>query len=144
MTQFYSRIDTEFNGDVYNIPFSYSKESEISVYLDDELFTGWYFLNESQIKFTELPSKTPEIVTIRRTTDITKKVVEYTNNTSFKDSRRNRRSISLLLPLFQGIITYLNIINFIFHKLFILLLGGLAEWLSLLTLFTPDKLFRVY
>ena len=78
MTQFYSRIDTEFNGDVYNIPFSYSKESEISVYLDDELFTGWYFLNESQIKFTELPSKTPEIVTIRRTTDITKKVVEYT------------------------------------------------------------------
>lgn len=96
MTQFYSRIDTEFNGDVYNIPFSYSKESEISVYLDDELFTGWYFLNESQIKFTELPSKTPEIVTIRRTTDITKKVVEYTNNTMLSKEALNLSQDQLL------------------------------------------------
>ena len=96
MTQFYSRIDTKFNGDVYNIPFSYSKESEISVYLDDELFTGWYFLNESQIKFTELPSKTPEIVTIRRTTDITKKVVEYTNNTMLSKEALNLSQDQLL------------------------------------------------
>lgn len=96
MTQFYSRIDTKFNGDVYNIPFSYSKESEISVYLDDELFTGWYFLNESQIKFTELPSKTPEIVTIKRTTDITKKVVEYTNNTMLSKEALNLSQDQLL------------------------------------------------
>ena len=96
MTQFYSRIDTEFNGDVYNIPFSYSKESEISIYLDDELFTDWYFLNESQIKFTELPSKTPEIVTIRRTTDITKKVVEYTNNTMLSKEALNLSQDQLL------------------------------------------------
>ena len=96
MTQFYSRIDTKFNGDVYNIPFSYSKESEISVYLDDELFTGWYFLNESQIKFAELPSKTPEIVTIRRTTDITKKVVEYTNNTMLSKEALNLSQDQLL------------------------------------------------
>ena len=53
------------------------KESEISVYINDEPITAWEFLNESQIKINEMPSEIPAdaIVSIRRTTDITKKVV---------------------------------------------------------------------
>ena len=91
MTQYYSRIDTTLNGDVYNIPFSYMKESEISVYINDEPITAWEFLNESQIKINEMPSEIPAgaIVSIRRTTDITKKVVDYTNQSMLNKDNLN-------------------------------------------------------
>lgn len=83
MTQFYSRNDTTFNGDVYSIPFSYIKENEINVFINDELYNEWEFLNESQIKLTQTPTNLPDnsIVSIRRITDITEKIVNYKNNT---------------------------------------------------------------
>lgn len=98
MTQFYSRIDATLNGDVYNIPFSYMKESEISVYINDEPITAWEFLNESQIKINEMPSEIPAdaIVSIRRTTDITKKVVDYTNQSMLKKENLNLSQNQLL------------------------------------------------
>lgn len=98
MTQYYSRIDTTLNGDVYNIPFSYMKESEISVYINDEPITSWEFLNESQIKINEMPSEIPAdaIVSIRRTTDITKKVVDYTNQSMLKKENLNLSQNQLL------------------------------------------------
>lgn len=98
MTQYYSRIDTTLNGDVYNIPFSYMKESEISVYINDEPITAWEFLNESQIKINEIPSEIPAdaIVSIRRTTDITKKVVDYTNQSMLKKENLNLSQNQLL------------------------------------------------
>lgn len=98
MTQYYSRIDTTLNGDVYNIPFSYMKESEISVYINDEPITAWEFLNESQIKINEMPSEIPAdaIVSIRRTTDITKKVVDYTNQSMLKKENLNLSQNQLL------------------------------------------------
>lgn len=91
MTQYYSRVDATLNGDVYNIPFSYIKENEISVYIDDEPITSWEFLNESQIKINEIPSdvSADAIVSIRRTTDITKKVVDYTNQSMLKKENLN-------------------------------------------------------
>ena len=83
MTQYFSRSDTVYNGDVYSIPFSYGKKDEISVYIDDELFTDWQFLNNSQIKLISIPTDTTSetIVSIRRNTNISKPIVEYTNNT---------------------------------------------------------------
>ena len=98
MTQYYSRIDTTLNGDVYNIPFSYMKESEISVYINNEPITAWKFLNESQIKINEMPSEIPAdaIVSIRRTTDITKKVVDYTNQSMLKKENLNLSQNQLL------------------------------------------------
>ena len=98
MTQYYSRIDATLNGDVYNIPFSYMKESEISVYINDEPITAWEFLNESQIKINEMPSEIPAdaIVSIRRTTDITKKVVNYTNQSMLKKENLNLSQNQLL------------------------------------------------
>ena len=98
MTQYYSRIDATLNGDVYNIPFSYMKESEISVYINDEPITAWEFLNESQIKINEMPSEIPAdaIVSIRRTTDITKKVVDYTNQSMLKKENLNLSQNQLL------------------------------------------------
>lgn len=88
MTQYYSRIDTEFNGDVYSIPFSYINENEINVYINDELWEDWEFLNASQIKLLELPSDLPanSIITIQRNTNIEEKVVDFTNNTMLSES----------------------------------------------------------
>lgn len=98
MTQFYSRIDTEFHGDVYSIPFSYINKEEIEVYLDDVLFVDWEFLNESQIKFKNLPSEAsnPTMVSIRRNTDISEKIVEYTNNTLLNKENLNLSQDQLL------------------------------------------------
>ena len=98
MTQFYSRIDTEFHGDVYSIPFSYINKDEIEVYLDDVLFVDWEFLNESQIKFKNLPSEAsnPTMVSIRRNTDISEKIVEYTNNTLLNKENLNLSQDQLL------------------------------------------------
>ena len=98
MTQYYSRIDATLNGDVYNIPFSYMKESEISVYINDEPITAWEFLNESQIKINEMPSEitADAIVSIRRTTDITKKVVDYTNQSMLSKESLNLSQDQLL------------------------------------------------
>ena len=79
MTQFYSRVDTAINGDVYSIPFSYIKNTEIEVYIDEVLFSNWYFLNESQIKLNTIPSG--NIISIRRKTNITERIVDFTNNT---------------------------------------------------------------
>jgi hypothetical protein len=98
MTQFYSRVDTTFNGDFYSIPFSYIKEEEIQVYIGDELYTDWYFLNDSQIKINNLPSDLPSntIVSVRRLTDISKKEVEYTNNTLLNKENLNLSQDQLL------------------------------------------------
>ena len=98
MTQYYSRIDATLNGDVYNIPFSYMKESEISVYINDEPITAWEFLNESQIKINEMASEIPAgaIVSIRRTTDITKKVVDYTNQSMLNRENLNKSQDQLI------------------------------------------------
>lgn len=98
MTQFYSRIDTEFNGDVYSIPFSYLKKEEINVYINNELFSNWMFLNESQIKFLSIPSTitSESIVSIRRITDISEKIVDYTNNTILAKDALNLSQDQLL------------------------------------------------
>lgn len=98
MTQFYSRIDTEYNGDVYSIPFSYLKQSEISVYIDNVLFTDWQFLNESQIQLTKIPSDitSTSIISIRRSTNISEKIVEYTNNTMLSKDALNLSQDQLL------------------------------------------------
>ena len=98
MTQFYSRVDTYYDGDTYSIPFSYSKESEISVYIDDEEFDDWEFLNESQIQLTEIPTDidSNSVISIRRNTDISEKVVEYTNNTMLSKDDLNLSQDQLL------------------------------------------------
>lgn len=98
MTQFYSRVDATLNGDVYSIPFSYTKEEEIHVYVNNEIFTNWYFLNESQIKLNEIPADIPNdaIISIRRVTDISEKAVDYTNNTMLAEEALNLAQDQLL------------------------------------------------
>lgn len=98
MTQFYSRSDTVFNGDVYSIPFSYTEKNEINVYIDDVIFSNWLFLNDSQIQLTSIPEgvTSESVVSIRRTTDITKPIVEYSNNTMLTKEALNSSQNQLL------------------------------------------------
>ena len=98
MTQFYSRVDTILNGDVYNIPFSYLRKEEIKVYINTELFTDWYFLTDSQIKFNSIPTiiDSAPVVSIRRETDIDEKVVDYENNSLLNKENLNASQDQLL------------------------------------------------
>ena len=98
MTQFYSRNDTAYNGDVYSIPFSYVKKDEIRVYIDNELFTDWQFLNDSQIQLISVPEEVTSetIVSVRRITDISEPIVEYTNNTMLSKEALNLSQNQLL------------------------------------------------
>ena len=98
MTQFYSRSDMVFNGDVYSIPFSYTEKNEINVYIDDVIFSNWLFLNDSQIQLTSIPEgvTSESVVSIRRTTDITKPIVEYSNNTMLTKEALNSSQNQLL------------------------------------------------
>ena len=98
MTQFYSRNDVKYNGDVYSIPFSYMKEEEIQVYIDDILFIDWYFLNESQLRLRTTPVEVTSetIISVRRVTNIDDKVVTYTNNTLLNKENLNLSQDQLL------------------------------------------------
>ena len=101
MTDFYSRNDVNYNGDVYSIPFPYIKEKEIQVFLDDTLFEDWFFLNDSQIKLRNIPQEVTSntIVSVRRITDIDKKVVTYTNNTLLNKENLNLSQDQLLFAV---------------------------------------------
>jgi hypothetical protein len=74
------------------------KEEEIQVYLDDVLFTDWFFLNDSQIRLRNLPEgmTSDTVVSVRRVTDIDKKVVTYTNNTLLNKENLNLSQDQLL------------------------------------------------
>lgn len=101
MTDFYSRNDVNYNGDVYSIPFPYIKEKEIQVFLDDTLFEDWFFLNDSQIKLRNIPQEVTSntIVSVRRITDIDKKAVTYTNNTLLNKENLNLSQDQLLFAV---------------------------------------------
>lgn len=101
MLDFYSRNDVTYNGDVYSIPFPYIKEEEIHVYLDNVLFTDWFFLNDSQIRLRSLPEgvTSDTVVSVRRVTNIDNKVVTYTNNTLLNKENLNLSQDQLLFAV---------------------------------------------
>lgn len=88
MTQFYSRHETEFNGDrIFSVPFPYLNENDISVLINGEVTTGWEWLNATQIMVnTDLKYK--DKVEVRRNTPIDEKIVDY-KNTSMVLSEEN-------------------------------------------------------
>lgn len=101
MTQFYSRNDVNFTGDVYSIPFSYLKKEEVKVYIDDELWTDWHFLNESQLTLDSVPEDIGynNIISVRRETDIAEKVVDYSNNSLLNKENLNKSQDQLLFAV---------------------------------------------
>lgn len=80
MTQYYSRVDREFNGGskIITVPFPYIKREDIEVLIDDNVITEWSWLNDSQITInTKLISG--NILSVCRTTEIDEKIVDYKN-----------------------------------------------------------------
>ena len=98
MTDFYSRNDVNYNGDVYSIPFPYMKEEEIHVYIDDVLFKDWFFLQDSQLRLRSIPTGTTSesVVSVRRHTNIEEKVVTYSNNNLLHKDNLNKSQEQLL------------------------------------------------
>lgn len=98
MTQFYSRNDVNYSGDVYSIPFKYIHKKEVKVYIDDELWTKWHFLNTNQLTLDEVPEGIGynNIVSVRRETDIEEKVVTYDNNSLLNKENLNKSQDQLI------------------------------------------------
>ena len=98
MTQFYSRNDVNYSGDVYSIPFDYIDKKEVKVYIDDELWTKWHFLSEHQLTLDEVPEdiRYSNIISVRRETNITDKVVTYNNNSLLNKENLNKSQDQLL------------------------------------------------
>lgn len=98
MTQFYSRNDVNYSGDVYSIPFDYIDKKEIKVYIDDELWTKWHFLSEHQLTLDEVPEdiRYSNIISVRRETNIEDKVVTYDNNSLLNKENLNKSQEQLL------------------------------------------------
>lgn len=101
MTQFYSRNDVNYSGDVYSIPFDYIDKKEVKVYIDDELWTKWHFLNKHQLTLDEVPEdiKYSNIISVRRETDIEEKVVTYDNNSLLTKENLNKSQDQLLFAV---------------------------------------------
>ena len=79
MTQFYSRNDTTFQGDsIFTIPFSYIKQEDINIFVNDELIKDWLWLNETQVSITK-ELTLGDLISIRRRTPIDGKIVDYQN-----------------------------------------------------------------
>jgi hypothetical protein len=98
MTQFYSRNDVNYSGDVYSIPFDYIDKKEVKVYIDDELWTKWHFLSEHQLTLDEVPEdiRYSNIISVRRETNIEDKVVTYDNNSLLNKENLNKSQDQLL------------------------------------------------
>lgn len=96
--QYYARIDYNYGGSIYTIPFLYTHKTDIKVYVDGEEYTDFEFLNNSQIQLNDTEGFTEETaITIKRETDITQKVVDYQNMSMVLDDGNLNSSQDQLL-----------------------------------------------
>ena len=79
MTTYYARVDYSYSGDSYfTIPFSYIKKEHIVVLVNDVKTTNYTYITSSQIEVKD-ELKAEDVVSIRRTTPIKDKLVNFTN-----------------------------------------------------------------
>ncbi len=115
--QYYARIDYNYGGSIYTIPFSYIHKTDIKVYVNNTEYTDFEFLNDSQIQLNNLEGLTSEdIVTIKRETNVTEKIVTYQNMSMVLDEDNLNMSQDQILNSVQEIHDYtqLNIDNMLF------------------------------
>lgn len=79
MTTYYARVDYSYSGDSkFTIPFSYIKKEHIVVFVNDVKTTNYTYITSSQIEVKD-ELKAEDVVSIRRTTPIKDKLVDFTD-----------------------------------------------------------------
>ncbi len=79
MTTYYARVDYSYSGDSkFTIPFPYIKKEHIVVLVNDVKTTNYTYITSSQIEVKD-ELQAEDVVSIRRTTPIKKKLVSFTD-----------------------------------------------------------------
>jgi len=81
-------IETVVQGNTqsdFSVPFTYITESDVKVYVDGEIQTGYTFTNGSLITFTTPPTDGSTVL-IRRETDATTKAVDFQSGAMLTES----------------------------------------------------------
>lgn len=79
MTTYYARVDYSYSGDSkFTIPFSYIKKEHIVVFVNKTEITNYTYITSSQIEVKDELLQ-GDIVSIRRTTPINNKIVNFNN-----------------------------------------------------------------
>ncbi len=79
MTTYYARVDYSYSGDSkFTIPFSYIKKEHIVVFVNDVKTTNYTYITSSQIEVKD-ELQAEDVVSIRRTTPIKDKLVDFTD-----------------------------------------------------------------
>lgn len=79
MTTYYARVDYSYSGDSkFTIPFSYIKKEHIVVFVNKTKITNYIYITSSQIEVKDELLQ-GDIVSIRRTTPINNKIVNFNN-----------------------------------------------------------------
>lgn len=108
MTQYYSRSDTVYSGSAtVSIPFSYIKKEDISAVIirevegiETEIEASFTWSNASQITITTT-LQTGDIISVRRNTPVTEKIVTYQNESMILDEDNLNLSQDQLLNAVQ-------------------------------------------
>ena len=78
----------------FNIPFTYTATSEISVTVDGLAQTGLTFPSASQVQLTSAPASST-VVQVRRTTDLTSRAVDFASGSVLTEEDLDNANIQI-------------------------------------------------
>ena len=78
----------------FNIPFTYTATSEISVTVDAVAQTGLTFPSASQVQLTSAPAS-GTVVQVRRTTDLTSRAVDFASGSVLTEEDLDNANIQI-------------------------------------------------
>jgi hypothetical protein len=80
--------------DTFNIPFTYTATSEISVTVDGVAQTGLTFPSSSQVQLTSAPASST-VVQVRRTTDLASRAVDFASGSVLTEEDLDNANIQI-------------------------------------------------
>lgn len=90
MTEYFARKEYVYTGGdtIFSIPFSYIDKKHIKVYINDEKYTGFTYLNDTQIRIYQT-LKIGDVVVVSRETPIDEKFVTFTDTSILSQKQQN-------------------------------------------------------
>ena len=90
MTEYYARKEYVYSGGgaIFSIPFSYIDKEYIKVYINNVIYTGFTYLNDTQIRVNKTLS-VGDVVVVVRETPIDDKFVTFTDTSILSSKQQN-------------------------------------------------------
>lgn len=90
MTEYFARKEYVYTGGdaIFSIPFSYIDKKHIKVYINEVKYTGFTYLNDTQIRIYQT-LKIGDVVVVSRETPIDEKFVTFTDTSILSQKQQN-------------------------------------------------------